>query len=153
MKKYIFLFLICLCIYIFKSCTYVEKNYYITPEQIEYQGLDNEMFILINKHRKTKNLNELIGAQNLKLMAENHVVWMLNNEISHYGYTDRQLQSNAYSFGEIICTYRTSAYSYLMSYLNSNDGHKEIIEKNNITHIGIYTDTTSGLQCILVAGY
>lgn len=147
------LIILCFFIYLFKSCTYVENNYYIQPTETTFKNLDSEMFELINKHRKEKNLNTLKGAENLTNLSKEHVIWMLNNEISHYGYGDRENKAHAYSFGEVICPYRTSAYSYLMSYLHSVEGHKEVLEKNNITHIGIYTDKNTGLQCILVAGY
>ena len=133
------------------SCTYVENNYYTTPKEVSFDGLDREMFELINKHRKQLGLRELKGAKNLTEMAEEHVVWMINNEISHYGYTDRQLKANSLSFAEVICTHKHTAGNYLLTYLNS-DKHKQAIEKNDVTHIGIYTDE-SGLQCILLAGY
>ena len=133
------------------SCTYVENYYYTTPKEVSFDGLDREMFEVINKHRKQLGLVELKGAKNLTEMAEEHVVWMIDNEISHYGYTDRQLEANSLSFAEVICTHKHTAENYLLSYLGSQS-HKKAIEKTDVTHIGIYTNE-SGLQCILLAGY
>lgn len=133
------------------SYKHVKKDSFATPYPIDFDGLDLDVFKAINKHRLSIGLNELKGALNLTEIAEKHVNWMESNEISHYGFADRQFKANAKSFAEVICTHKHTAENYLLTYLNS-PSHKQAIEKKDVTHIGIYTNE-SGLQCILLAGY
>jgi uncharacterized protein YkwD len=129
----------------------IKKDTFATPYPIDFDGLDLDVFNEINKHRLIIGLNELKGALNLTEIAESHVNWMADNEISHYGFVDRQFKANAKAFAEVICTHKHTAENYLLTYLNS-DKHKLAIEKTDVTHIGIYTNE-SGLQCILFGGY
>lgn len=129
----------------------IKKDGFATPYPIEFEGLDLDVFKAVNKHRLSIGLNELKGALNLTEIAEKHVDWMEVNEVSHYGFGDRQLEANAKSFAEVICTHKHNANNYLLTYLNS-DSHKKAIEKKDVSHIGIYTNE-NGLQCILLAGY
>ena len=138
-------------LWLFISYKHIEKKYFDKPYPIEFEGLDLDVFNAINKHRLTIGINELKGALNLTEIAEKHVNWMEVNEISHYCFGDRQLEANAKSFAEVICTHKHNANNYLLTYLNS-DSHKKAIEKKDVSHIGIYTNE-NGLQCILLAGY
>ena len=129
----------------------IKKDGFATPYPIEFDGLDLDVVTEINKHRLIIGLNELKGTLNLTEIAESHVNWMSENEISHYGFVDRQFKANAKAFAEVICTHKHTAENYLLTYLNS-EKHKLAIEKTDVTHIGIYTNE-SGLQCILFGGY
>lgn len=127
------------------------KQFFLKPKDFVFYGLDLRVFNAINEHRQSIGLNILDGALNLTEIAESHVNWMAENEISHYGFVDRQFKANAKAFAEVICTHKHTAESYLLTYLNS-DKHKLAIKKTDVTHIGIYTNE-SGLQCILFGGY
>lgn len=127
------------------------KRFFLKPKDFVFNGLDLDVFKAVNKHRLSIGINRLDGALNLTEIAENHVDWMEANQISHYGFGDRQFKANAKSFAEVICTHKHNANNYLLTYLNS-DSHKKAIEKKDVSHIGIYTNE-NGLQCILLAGY
>lgn len=129
----------------------IKKDGFATPYPIEFDGIDLEVVSEINKHRLIIGLKELKCALNLTEIAESHVNWMADNEISHDGFVDRQFKANAKAFAEVICTHKHTAENYLLTYLNS-EKHKLAIEKTDVTHIGIYTNE-SGLQCILFGGY
>lgn len=147
------LILVFIAFFIWLAISYksIKKDGYAKPYPIEFEGLDLDVFKMINKHRLSIGLNVLDGALNLTGIAENHVDWMEVNEISHDGFADREYQANAKSFAEVICTRKHTAENYLLTYLNSTS-HKEAIEKKDVSHIGIYTND-NGLQCILLAGY
>lgn len=144
-----FIIYFCYLIYTYRDRI---KHFFLKPKVFVFYGLDLDVFNVINKHRLSIGLNELKGALNLTEIAEKHVDWMELNGISHYGFGDRQLEANSKSFAEVICTHKHNANSYLLTYLNSKDGHKQAIEKKDVSHIGIYTNE-NGLQCILLAGY
>lgn len=129
----------------------IKKDGFATPYPIEFEGLDLDVVNEVNKYRLSIGLNSLDGALNLTEIAENHVDWMEVNEVSHYGFGDRQFKANAKSFAEVICTHKHTAENYLLTYLNS-EKHEKAIEKKDVSHIGIYTND-NGLQCILLAGY
>jgi uncharacterized protein YkwD len=133
------------------SYKHIKRKSFATPYPIEFEGLDLEFVELVNEYRQSKGLDVLEGALNLTEIAEAHVNWMVENGLSHEGFVDRQFEANAKAFAEILCPKRNTAYSYFMSYIGSDD-HKKAIEKNDVTHIGIYTHD-NGLQCVLFAGY
>lgn len=148
------LILVFIAFFIWLAISYksIKKYGYATPYPIEFEGLDLDVFNEINNHRLSIGLNELKGALNLTEIAEKHVDWMEVNEISHDGFADREHEANAKSFAEVICTRKHTSENYLLTYLNSKDGHKQAIEKKDVSHMGIYTNE-NGLQCILLAGY
>lgn len=142
---------IAFAIWLIVSYKSIKNDGFATPYPIEFEGLDLDVFNAVNKHRLSIGLNRLDGALNLTEIAESHVNWMEVNEISHYGFGDRQLEANSKAFAEVICTHKHTAENYLLTYLGS-PSHKKAIEKKDVSHIGIYTNE-SGLQCILLAGY
>lgn len=147
------LILVFIAFFIWLAISYksIKKDGYATPYPIEFEGLDLDVVTEINKHRLSIGLNQLDGALNLTEIAESHVNWMADNEVSHKDFVDRQFKANAKAFAEVICTHKHTAENYLLTYLNS-PSHKQAIEKKDVTHIGIYTNE-NGLQCILLAGY
>lgn len=115
----------------------VVQNY--TPIiKIDINSYELELLELINSHRKSLGLNELLVE---KLACEIASVPTLNKQKSHNGFTARAEMTKAVNCGEICAYGYNNVESTFNNYLKSQK-HKAIIENPIYTHLGIsYIDS------------
>lgn len=123
----------------------------IIEEQVkstyEYSAIESEILELVNKHRKSIGIPELIALDFVSEVAADHTKYMIEvGKISHDNFSERSKKlienAEAKSVGENVAYGYTTAETAVNGWLNS-DGHRGIIEDAKFTHFGISTDTNN----------
>jgi uncharacterized protein YkwD len=110
------------------------------PEPQILNQYEEELLLLINKHRSELGLNILLTDKGIKQQAQNHTEQLIkDNKASHNGYITRQQQINKLGFkrvNENVAFKYNTVNSIFRNYLKSQ-GHREVLENKYSTHIGI----------------
>jgi len=121
-------------------------NYHKPIEKINLNPNEQKLVDLINAHRKSKGLNELIPELLASAICYEYVS---TGEINHNGYTQRAYESRSIACDEIWGANYPNPEKMFEAYLNSPKGHKRIIEKADRTHIGISYLNNNNITLIL----
>ncbi|MAU17741.1 MAG: serine protease [Muricauda sp.] len=110
---------------------------------IDPDKLEEDLFDLVNEHRKSEGLNTLANSAAAYKYAEEHNEYMISqNALSHDNFDIRASkiasETNALSISENVARYYTSAESTLKGWIESSS-HKAAME-------GDFTHTTLSVQ-------
>jgi len=129
------------------SCSNDEEGIYfedIAEVAVEYSQMESEILDLVNKHRESKGLSELIPLNIISSVADSHTTYMIDEgAISHDNFPQRSQnlmsKANAKTVGENVAYGYGTAQGVVNGWLNS-DGHRKVIENASYTHFGISTE-------------
>lgn len=111
-----------------------------TPIVDKLNDFEGEFFFILNTHRLSLGLGELISERLCNDLAYEHTKYMISkNDVSHTNSFKRKyevLRRGGKNFGECVAKEYSTPKSFLNAYLNSIK-HKNIIESPEFTHIGI----------------
>lgn len=135
-----------LLFFLFISCS-VKVDY--EPQLVVYDSDVNELLLDINNYREINQLSILLPEKELTLIAYKHNIYMMNeNKISHNGYEDRKRTSDEFGFtyySEIVGAGYNCNNDLFTNYIKSQE-HKEIIDMEKLTHIGISKEYKNGVM-------
>lgn len=121
---------------LFLNCSADKSSSGISPDKIQ-----DQIFVLVNKHRKSKGLTSLQLNSACQREAQTHSEKMADGTTpyGHDGFDDRfeviAEETGAMSMGENVAYGQTSAAEVMEGWLDSK-GHRENIE-GDYTHIGM----------------
>ena len=123
---------------LFFSCSASTSNELI--EGVTPPNFETEILLLINKHRKSKGLQELQILEVIKSQTDSHTNYMIQqNALSHDNFNTRAdyLKKHANSIGiaENVAKGYSTAETVVNGWLKS-DGHRQNIE-GNYTHFNL----------------
>ena len=117
----------------------------VLVSKVSYSEMELDILDLVNIHRKSRNLSELIRLNVISSVAYGHTEYMINEgQASHDNFPQRsqnlKTNADAKTVGENVAFGFSTAQGVVNSWLKSS-GHKKIIEDSNYTHFGISTDS------------
>jgi uncharacterized protein YkwD len=111
-----------------------------TPTVDGLTQFEQGLFDVVNKHRVSIGLNELVSDRAARDMAYEHTKFMISEgEISHKNIVPRRFElykRGGSKYGETVAYAYSTAQSFLRAYLRS-ETHKEILNYEGFTHIGV----------------
>jgi hypothetical protein len=126
---------------LFSQCTYNEThNYYYNPiVKNDLTVEERHLLDLINNHRTNLGLNKLIPEMLASEVCEIRNVEDIDNNVApnHNGWNEMIQDSQAVEGDQILAYNFYSVESLFNAYLTSPHGHRQVIEKEDRTHIGI----------------
>jgi uncharacterized protein YkwD len=124
------------------SCTYEYNTYNYNYKAVESWDLntnERELVRLINEHRINLGLQPLIP----ELLANKVCLDRNLSDIegglfpNHDGWYEMVQDSKAKDGDHIYGEYYSTPLSLFNGYMNSTEGHREVLEQSNRTHIGV----------------
>jgi len=113
-----------------------------TPTSETLTGFNKEMFDLVNTHRVEIGLNILKSDRVCRDIAYEHVRYMISQGKPSHDFAMKRryelYRRGATGWGENVAYAYTTSEGMFLAYLSS-EGHKEVIETERFTHIGVET--------------
>ncbi len=124
-----------------------ETDTNVPINKVSYSKMESDILNLVNAHRKSKNLSELIRLDIISSVAQGHTEYMITEgEASHDNFAQRSQNlienAQAEKVGENVAYGFSSAQGVFNGWLKSTE-HKKIIENSSYTHSGISIDNDS----------
>jgi len=110
-------------------------------EDYNYMKIEDDIFTIVNDHRKKLNLSECKKSSVISLIATEHCVYMISQKsASHDKFAERANElMTTYKFktvGEVVAYGFNGATGVVQSWIKS-DSHRHVIENSKWTHFGV----------------